>query len=230
MKTTTEKQLFLLQVIQEKVLISKNNKILLKLRELEDSLESYISFLAVLQNTGILRVVDVDKVGGTSMSRAFRFIQFLREIDFQNLERNAFAYDDILEIKVFPDFYHYFVDFCKENKLSDAGPDQKLLEIIEKKEIETIKNELSGKQIIWRCYICRAKLTPITSDNIEHYLDLFQKGQSKSCPKGHHNQFQIKDGKCQFITVPLALEKLQQYKLIEPLDKKNSGDKLKNEN
>lgn len=230
MKKTAEKQLFLLQIIQEKVLIYKSNRIPLKLGELEDSLESYISFLAVLQNNGILRVVSIDKVGGTLMSKVFRFMESSREIDFQNLEKTAFAYDDILEIKVFPDFYRYFVDFCKENDFSDVGPDQKLLEIIENKEIEIIKNDLSGKQIIWRCYVCRRKLTSITSKNIERYLDLFQKGQSKSCPKGHHNQFQIKDGEFQFTTAPLDFEKLQQYKLIEPLDKQDSSDKIKNEN
>lgn len=230
MKKTAEKQLFLLQIIQEKVLIYKNNRIPLKLGEVGDSLESYISFLAVLQNNGILQVVGVDKTKGTLMSKVFSAMDSFREIDFQNLEKNAFGYDDILEIKVFPDFYHYFVDFCKENGFSNTGPDQRLLEIIRKKELEEIKGELAGKKIVWRCYICRAKLTPITSKNIEQYLDLFQKGQSKSCPKGHHNQFKINDGKCQFFTAPLDFEKLQQYKLTEPLDTGDSSDKIKDEN
>ncbi|MGD0577247.1 MAG: hypothetical protein ABSA74_04180 [Candidatus Staskawiczbacteria bacterium] len=224
MTTVSEKQLFLLELIQEKILLSKNNRILIKLAELKDFLEPSVTFLSALQKAGVLCVTGIEKIKEPATTFLFNIpmpkLQLAKEIDLQDLEKNNFKNDDILEINVSADFYKYFGNFYEENKIKkgEAGPDKKLLEIVDKKELEKIRREIAGKKILWRCYVCRAELPPITSDNIEDQLDLFKSGQPKSCPKGHHNQFQITNGKLQFCTAPLSPEELQKYKLAQTID------------
>ena len=232
MEELVKKQLSLLEKIQEKVLISNNSDILLRLEELEGALGTYISFLSVLQNNSILEVVGVGKAGRTMGGPVLDVVSsfMTRPIDLRNLETNVFGRDDVLKLKVFLDFYQYFIGFSKENNLSDVQPEQKLQEVLEGQEIETIKKQLIDKQVIWRCYICRDKLPTITSENIEHYLTLFQGGKYKSCPKGHHNKFLVRDAAFQFLTEPLTFEDLRKSRLAEPLDKDPEKNKIESEN
>lgn len=234
MRPIAEKQLFLLKTIQDKVLISSSNTILIKLMALSNSVESHISFLAALQNAGAIQIVDIDKIGGTQktfVSEMIKSMQFRGGINFKELEKNSFSINDVLEIIVLPDFYQYFLDFCKENDVKDPdGIDKKLLKIIDSKELEKIKGQLMGKEILWKCCLCKTSLDSITSENIEHWLDQFKKGKAKSCKNGHHNQFKIKNGEIQFFTDFLPVTKLEKEKLAGPIDSAIAGATLKSDN
>jgi len=234
MDKITKNQLDILQKIQEKIIISKNNEIMLRLDEIKDGPGSGITTLNNLQKENVLKVFDVKKRSGDEEYRSrfsnvspLLYFPHREKIDLQNLERNKFLENDILEIKILPTFYDYFSNFCQENSI-DMKPESMLIEILENKEIESFKTELKDKKIKWRCYVCRGIIDLINSNNIKNYLTDFRKGKYKSCKNGHRNLFKILNSKIQFLTAPFSLEELKKYKLVEKaLDKENNKSKIK---
>jgi ribosomal protein L9 len=241
-KTALEKQMFVLQLIQERILISKDSNILIKFREFETPADSYVAFLSVLQKSGILNLTGVSEIKESQApffeATILNPFQSTRVTNFKDIEKNVFASHDVLEIKVLPGFYEYFLNFCKENGISENTADKKVSTIIEAKEnekikkraeekeqIEKVKSKLVDKQVIWVCCLCKTRVPGlITSENIEGLLELFKKGKPKSCKNGHHNQFRIKNGEIQFLTDFMTLEKLEKEKFVEPLDSDALGD------
>lgn len=233
MDEITKNQLNILQKIQEKVMISKTNEIILRLDEIEGGPGNGIAILNKLQRENLLKVFNVEKRTGDEKTTFPLFDlpslprqNHREEIDYQNLEKNGFLENDILKIKIFPTFYEYFSNFCQESSIS-IKPEPMLIEIFEDKEIKSFKAELKDEKIQWRCYICRLVIDSIDSENIESYLIDFRNGNYKNCKKGHRNLFKLLDGKLQFLTIPFSLEELKKYKLMETaIDKGNNESTL----